>query len=76
MDKNIFFKFKIRFVLLEQTRFLSMRESEFQISISVESYDEKTAENYGNCYIAEKRIVSKLSTISIQNFDSTNRKLQ
>ena len=30
---------------------------DFKISIAVESFDEKTAENYRNCYIAEKRIV-------------------
>ena len=29
-----------------------------QISISVESYDENTAENSWNCYVAEERIVS------------------
>ena len=34
---------------------------------SVGSYDEKTAENYRNSYVAEKRIVSKLSKISIPN---------
>ena len=39
-----------------------MKPSELKISISVESYDEKTAENYRNCYVAEKRIVYKLST--------------
>jgi len=49
-----------------------MKPSEFKISIAVESYDKKTAENYRNCYVAEKRIVSKLSKVSIPNFDSTN----
>ena len=49
-----------------------MKPSEFKISILVESYGEKTAKNYRNGYIAEKRIVSKLSEISIPNFDSTN----
>ena len=34
--------------------------SEFKSSISFESYDEKTAENYWNYYVAEKRIGSKL----------------
>ena len=34
-----------------------MKSSEFKIFISVESYDEKTAENYRNCYVAEKHIV-------------------
>ena len=33
-----------------------MKPSEFKISISVKSYDEKPAENYRNCYVAEKRI--------------------
>ena len=36
-----------------------MKPSEFKVSISVECYDEKTAENYQNCYVVEKRIVSK-----------------
>ena len=30
-----------------------MKPSEFKICISVESYDEKTAKNYRNCYVAE-----------------------
>ena len=34
-----------------------MTPSEFKISISVKSYDEKYAENYQNCYVAEKCIV-------------------
>ena len=42
-----------------------MQQSEFRISISVESYDEKTAENYRNFYVAEKPIVFKISKISI-----------
>ena len=42
----------------------------------VKSYDEKTAENYRNCYLAEKPIVFKLSKISIPNFDSTNWKAE
>ena len=28
-----------------------MKQSEFKISIAVESYDEKTAENDQNCYV-------------------------
>ena len=31
-----------------------MKPSEFKISVSVESYNEKPAENYQNCYVAEK----------------------
>ena len=46
-----------------------MEPSEFKITISVESYDEETAEN---CYVAEKPIVFKVSKISIPNIDSTN----
>ena len=38
-----------------------------ELKISVEGYDEKTAENYRNCYGAEKHIVSELSKISIPN---------
>ena len=38
-----------------------MKPLEFKIPISLESYDEKTADNYRNCYVAKKRIVSKLS---------------
>ena len=35
-----------------------MERSEFNISISVESYDEKTAKNYRNFYDAKNRIVN------------------
>ena len=44
--------------------------------LSVESYDEKMAENNRNYYVAEKCIVSKLSKISIPNFDSTDQRLE
>ena len=53
-----------------------MKPSEFKIFISVESYDEKTAENYRNCYFAEKHTVSKLSKLSISNFDSRDGRLE
>ena len=46
---------------------LSDKPSELKISISVESYYEITAENYGNGYVAKKRMVAKLSNISIPN---------
>ena len=49
-----------------------MKQLELKISISVEFYDEKTSESYRNYYVAEKRIVSKLSKITIHNFDGTN----
>ena len=41
---------------------------------SVGSYDEKTAEDYRNCYVAEKRIVSKIAKTSVPNIVSTNWK--
>ena len=53
-----------------------MEPSDFKISISVESYEEKTAENYRNCYLPEKRRVSKLTKISIPNINSTNWRLE
>ena len=53
-----------------------MKSSELKIAISFESYDEKTAENYLYCYVAEKRIVSKLSNyrsqILIAQFEDLN----
>ena len=35
-----------------------MKPSEFKISISVETYDEKTAENYRNGYVAVEALRS------------------
>ena len=43
-----------------------MKPSKLKIPISVESYDEKVAENYRNCYVAENSIASKLSKIIAQ----------
>ena len=45
-----------------------MKPSEFDIFLSVESYDETTAENCRNCYATEKRIVSKLLRYRFQIF--------
>ena len=42
-----------------------MKPTQFKISVSVETYDEKTVENYRNCYDAEKRIAYKLGKRSI-----------
>ena len=53
-------------------KIIPMIPSEFKNFVSVECYDEKSAENYRNCYVAENRIASKLSDISIPNFNSTN----
>ena len=43
-----------------------MKPSKFEISISIESYDENTTENDRNCYVAENPIVSELPKISSQ----------
>ena len=72
----MFLKFKIEFSLIDMIKILSMNRSESKISFSVENYDEKTGENYRNFYVIEKRIISKLSKISIKYFNSTNRKLE
>ena len=53
-----------------------MKSSEFKISMLVESYDEKTAENDRNYYVAERLIISKLSKILIPYFDGTNSRLE
>ena len=53
-----------------------MEPSELNIFYSVESYDEKTAANYQNWYVYEKRVVSKLSKISNPNLNGTNWKLE
>ena len=36
---------------------------EFEMTLSVENYDNETTENWQNFYNAGKRIISKLSTI-------------
>ena len=58
------------------TQIFSMKPSEFEISLSVETYDENTAESFQNFYDAEKRIVSTLSELSIPNLNSTVFKLE
>ena len=42
--KNYFLKFKIGFILIDLDKILPTKASEFEISLSVESYDKKTAE--------------------------------
>ena len=51
---------------------IPMKPSKFTISISVESYDEKTAKNYRNCYVAGMLIVFKQPKKSIPIIYSTN----
>ena len=41
-----------------------MRPSELKISISVKSYDEKTAENYLSYNVAEKRSFQTMKNIN------------
>ena len=50
-----------------------MKPSDFIIFILVEIHDEKTAENYRNCYVAEKLIVSKLSQILVSQIEDMNK---
>ena len=54
-----------------------MNPSEFEISLSVESYDKKTAENCRNFNDAEKRRVSNhkryQSKIVIEQFEDVNQ---
>ena len=45
------------YILIDLNWIFSMTPPEFKISISFESYDEKTAENNRNCNVAEKYIV-------------------
>ena len=59
-------------MLIDLNRIFQMKPSEFKIFISVDIYDEKTAENYRNYYVAKKHIVSNQSKISIPNFNSKN----
>ena len=75
IDKTIYFKFEIGYVLIDLHQIFSMKPSELKIFISVENFDDKTAEYYRNCYVAKNRIVSKLLKISIPNTNSTNWRL-
>ena len=56
--------------LIDLNQIFLIKPSEYEISLSVKSYDEKNVENYQNYYIIEKSIVSKLSKISIPNLNS------
>ena len=69
MDKT--FIFNLKYVYSDRSE-LDLAPSDFKISISIESYGEKTAGKYRKFFSSEKRIVSKLSKILIPNFNSTN----
>ena len=49
---------------------LSDKTIMIEISLSVKSFDKKTAENCRNCY--DKHVVSKLYKMSIPDFSRTN----
>ena len=49
-----------------------MKPSEFEIYISVKSYDENTAENDLNCYVAEQVHIFQTIKDIDPNFNSTN----
>jgi len=46
MDKTISFHFKIGLTLIDLNEIFPMKPSEFKISHSIKSYNEKTAENF------------------------------
>ena len=50
----MYFEFEIRFILTDLNWIFLIKLSELKISFSDESYDEKTAENDQNCYVAKK----------------------
>ena len=56
----------MRCIWIDLRKIFPMESSEFENSISVESYDTKTAENYRNSYVAEGCIVSKLFMYSFE----------
>ena len=58
------------------TQILQMISSEYKISPSIKSCNEKTAQNDRNWYIVEKHIASNLSKISMPNFESTYWRLK
>ena len=47
-------------ILIDLNQIFLMKPSEFEISLSVKSYEKKIAENSRNGCVAEKRIASKL----------------
>ena len=55
MDIKIFLKFWIGLIQIELNQIFPMKPSEFEISLSVESYAKKTDENCWNGYVAEKK---------------------
>ena len=54
----------LAYILTDLNQIFPMKSTEFKISNSVETYDEKTAKSYRNCYGVGKRIAYKLSKIS------------
>ena len=76
IDKENIWKSEIRYILIEMNQIFPMKPSESKISISVESYDEKTVENYWNVYVVENTIVSKQPKITIPNVHRTNWRLE
>ena len=58
MIEKIFSTFRIEYILIDLHNIFPMKPFEFKISLSVKIYYEKTAKNYRNYYVAEKRTVS------------------
>ena len=55
-------------------RSVPIKPSEFKTSISVESYNEKTTENYWNYYVAEKHTCTWSFQIIFQTIKDMNPK--
>ena len=55
MYEKIYFSSKIWVVLIDLKHVFAMKPSEFDIFLSVDSYDKETAENCRNFYDAEKQ---------------------
>ena len=64
MDIKLCFKFKIELIQIDLKQIFPMKPSEFEISLSVKSYDKKNCDkNCRNGYVEEKCIFSTLQNI-------------
>ena len=66
IDDKIYVKSKIGLSLIDVTEILSMKPLNPKFSFNLKFIMKKTTKNYRNCYVAERRKVSKLSKISIK----------
>ena len=76
MNKNIYFWIKLRLTLLDLQEIFLISHKTLEFPIRSKVMIKKTAEKCQNFNDAEKLRVSKLSKISIQNFDKTILRLE